>query len=114
MNPILQDKFFCSRTLANPHTELTRMLIQMKLAGCFDCINGIVLGSFKGCGNPELVYRIFDDIFPKNCFPVIAGFDVGHDEPNLTVPFGIKASLDTVGGMLVFNESPFDYERTRP
>jgi len=81
--------------------------MQMKLAGCFERIRGIVLGSFKGCGEPDLVYQIFDDIFSKDCFPIQAGFDIGHDEPNLTIPFGVNASFDTVSGTLSFNESPF-------
>jgi muramoyltetrapeptide carboxypeptidase len=87
--------------------RIDRMLMQMKLAGCFDRICGIIIGTFKGCGEPDLIYQIFADIFFKDNFPILAGFDVGHDEPNLTIPFGINASLDTAGGMLTFNESPF-------
>ncbi|MDA3898664.1 MAG: LD-carboxypeptidase [Desulfobacteraceae bacterium] len=87
--------------------RIDRMLMQMKLAGCFDRICGIIIGTFKGCGEPDLIYQIFADIFSKDNFPILAGFDVGHDEPNLTIPFGINASLDTAGGMLTFNESPF-------
>jgi muramoyltetrapeptide carboxypeptidase len=79
----------------------------MKLAGCFEHVNGLVLGSFKGCGEPELVYQIFDDIFSKDSFPILAGFDIGHDEPNLTIPLGIHASFDTANGNLSFAELPF-------
>jgi len=87
--------------------RIDRMLMQMKLAGCFERISGIVLGTFKGCGEPDLVYRIFDEMFSKESFPILAGFDVGHDEPNMTIPFGINASIDTASGMLRLNESPF-------
>jgi muramoyltetrapeptide carboxypeptidase len=87
--------------------RIDRLLMHMKLAGCFEAIRGIVLGSFKGCGEPGLVYQIFDDIFSNDCFPILAGFDIGHDEPNLTIPFGINASLDTAVGNLSFAESPF-------
>ena len=87
--------------------RIDRMLMQMKMAGCFDRICGIILGTFKGCGEPDLIYQIFADIFSKDNFPILAGFDVGHDDPNLTIPIGINASLDTAGGMITFNESPF-------
>ncbi|MEZ4566943.1 MAG: hypothetical protein R2860_08235 [Desulfobacterales bacterium] len=30
--------------------RIDRMLVQMKMAGCFDRLAGIVLGSFKNCG----------------------------------------------------------------
>ncbi|MBC2714834.1 MAG: LD-carboxypeptidase [Desulfobacteraceae bacterium] len=56
---------------------------------------------------PNFVYQTFDDIFSRDCFPILAGFDVGHDEPNLTVPFGINTSFDTSMGKLLFNESVF-------
>lgn len=87
--------------------RIDRLLMHMKLAGCFEHIRGIVLGSFKGCGEPDLVYQVFDDIFSNDSFPILAGFDIGHDEPNLTIPFGINASFNTTDGRLKFNESPF-------
>jgi len=87
--------------------RIDRLLMHMKLAGCFKHINGIVLGSFKACGEIELVYQVFDDIFSKDCFPILAGFGIGHDEPNLTIPLGINASLDTAKGRLLFSELPF-------
>ncbi len=87
--------------------RIDRMLMHMKMAGCFEHIKGIVLGSFKGCGEPDLVYQIVDDIFSNDQIPVLAGFDIGHDEPNLTIPFGISVSLDTSGGTLIFDELPF-------
>ena len=87
--------------------RIDRLLMHMKLAGCFEQIRGIVLGSFKGCGEPDLVYQIFDDIFSNDSFPILAGFDIGHDEPNLTIPFGINASFDTAVGNLCFDESVF-------
>lgn len=87
--------------------RIDRMLTQMKMAGCFEQINGIVLGSFTGCGEPADIYQIFYDNFAKESIPVLAGFIFGHDEPNLSVPFGIRATLDTDTGLLSFAESLF-------
>lgn len=87
--------------------RIDRMLTQMKMAGCFEQINGIVLGAFTGCGDPADVYQIFYDNFAKDSIPVLAGFSIGHDEPNLSVPFGIRATLDTDSGLLSFSESLF-------
>jgi len=87
--------------------RIDRLLMHMKLAGCFEDINGLVLGSFKACGEIELVHKIFDDIFSRDCFPILADFDIGHDEPNLSIPFGINASMDTAKGTLSFAELPF-------
>jgi muramoyltetrapeptide carboxypeptidase len=87
--------------------RIDRMLVQMKMAGCFDRLAGIVLGSFKNCGDPDDLYEIFNDIFETAEIPILAGFDVGHDEPNLCVPLGIRATLDTGTARLAFMESLF-------
>jgi len=85
--------------------RIDRMLTQMKLAGCFEQIKGIALGTFTGCGAPDLVYRIFKDIFSSDHLPIVAGFDIGHGEPNLPIPFGIRAALDSKSGAISF-EAP--------
>nr|MDA3835181.1 LD-carboxypeptidase [Spirochaetales bacterium] len=87
--------------------RIDRMLTHMKMAGCFEQINGIVLGAFTGCGDPADIYQIFYDNFAKDSIPVLAGFSFGHDEPNLSVPFGIQATLDTDSGLLSFAEPLF-------
>jgi muramoyltetrapeptide carboxypeptidase len=80
------------------------MLVQMKLAGCFDDITGLVLGSFEGCGSLDGVFEVFEDHFKDISAPILAGFDVGHGAQNLTMPFGIDATLDTDRQILSFVE----------
>jgi muramoyltetrapeptide carboxypeptidase len=84
--------------------RIDRMLFQMKLAGCFDGIAGLVLGSFKGCGSLDGVFQVFEDHFRDISAPIIAGFDVGHGARNMTMPFGIDAILDTDKQLLSFTE----------
>lgn len=84
--------------------RIDRMLTHMGMAGCFEGIAGLALGSFKDCGDPDQIYRIFDDVFGDDAIPILAGFDMGHDEPNLTIPFGIRATLDADNGRLSYNE----------
>jgi muramoyltetrapeptide carboxypeptidase len=84
--------------------RIDRMLCQMKLAGCFDAIAGLVLGSFEGCGSLDGVFQIFEDHFRDISVPILAGFDVGHGEQNLTVPLGIDANLDTDKQLLSFTQ----------
>jgi len=74
--------------------RIDRMLTQMKLAGCFENIAGLVLGHFEGCGKSEDVVRIINDIFQENNIPILWGLEAGHGLPNLTIPLGIDAVLD--------------------
>lgn len=84
--------------------RIDRMLSQMKLAGCFEDIAGIILGSFDDCGNLDDIYRIFKDCFQDIQIPILAGFDVGHGKQNLTIPIGMTATLDTDQQLLSFTQ----------
>ncbi|MGD8723876.1 MAG: LD-carboxypeptidase, partial [Desulfobacterales bacterium] len=82
--------------------RIDRMLSQMKLAGSFKGIAGIILGHFKDCGNLDDIFRIFQDHFQDMQIPILAGFDIGHGKQNLTIPVGITATLNTDRQLLSF------------
>ena len=84
--------------------RIDRMVSQMKLAGCFEGITGLVLGSFEDCGALDGIYQIFQEHFQDMPIPILAGFDVGHGRQNMTIPFGINAFLDTDRQTLAFDE----------
>jgi muramoyltetrapeptide carboxypeptidase len=84
--------------------RIDRMLTQMKLAGCFNEIAGLILGTFKECGQLNEIVGIFNTIFEDADIPILAGFDVGHGEHNLTIPMGLAATLDTHKKRLLFHE----------
>ena len=81
-----------------------RMLSQMKLAGCFNGLAGLILGNFEDCGNPDDIIRIADDIFKDDDIPMLAGLEVGHGKRNLTIPTGLNATVNTEQKLLIFNE----------
>jgi len=84
--------------------RIDRMLSQMKLAGCFDGLAGLMLGSFDDCGDISEVHRITEEIFKDADIPILAGFDIGHGQTNLTVPLGLEATLDTDQKRLMYHE----------
>jgi muramoyltetrapeptide carboxypeptidase len=86
--------------------RIDRMLTQMKLAGCFNEIAGLILGGFKECGYLDEVLEIFSNIFEDADIPILTGFEVGHGEHNLTIPMGLGATLDTKSKKLLFHEPP--------
>jgi len=75
--------------------RIDRMLTHMKLAGCFAGISGILLGNFRRCGKREEIEAICADVFNACTIPILAGFTIGHQRGNLTIPLGISATLDT-------------------
>jgi muramoyltetrapeptide carboxypeptidase len=84
--------------------RLDRMLFQMRLAGCFDRIRGIILGIFSACGDMTAVSNVIRRMFQDMAVPILAGFDIGHGPTNLTLPLGLSAKLDTNQKSLVFEE----------
>ncbi|MFH1672163.1 MAG: hypothetical protein ABIF87_01855 [Pseudomonadota bacterium] len=61
-------------------------------------VAGVVVGSFKDCGDIGTIYDIVQDNLAGRDIPVLAGFEIGHDAENLTVPIGLQATLDTESG----------------
>jgi len=82
--------------------RIDRMLTQMMLAGCFTQLAGLALGTFTDCGSTAAIHRMVGERLGGLNIPIIAGFDVGHEAVNLTLPVGLPATLDTDLGTLTF------------
>lgn len=101
---LLEDK-------GEPCYRIDRMLTHMKLAGCFDDLAGLVLGSFKNCGPISEIIEIVDNLFKEDNIPILAGFEVGHGKNNITIPIGLNATVDTDRQLLSFHESATSNEQ---
>lgn len=86
--------------------RIDRILTQMKLAGCFQGVAGLVLGSFKKCGSFNKIGKIFEETFAELDIPVVGGFAMGHGRHNITIPLGLGATLDGSRGRLTFDRAP--------
>ena len=102
--PRFENRILILEDRGEAHYRIDRMLFQMKLAGCFKGIAGLVLGSFEDCGSPDGVFKIFEEHFKDIPAPILAGFDVGHGPQNMTVPFGLDATLDADRHILAFDQ----------
>lgn len=89
---------------------IDRMLTQLAIAGKFDDAVGIVLGTWEGCQSkvrPDsfTVEDLFDMIIAPFQKPTIYNVQIGHGEHNITLPLGVRASLDATEGVLMIEES---------
>jgi muramoyltetrapeptide carboxypeptidase len=85
--------------------RIDRMLTQMRMAGSFEGLKGVVAGSFHGCGAAQDIDRVIADCLGDMAIPILSGCGVGHDAPNLTIPLGVGVRLDTQKGEVHFFES---------
>ncbi len=102
--PIYKGTILLLEDITEAPYKIDRMLFQMKMAGCFHGVKGVVLGSFQDSGSYRDICDIAGAIFNDMQVPVLAGFEIGHSETNLIVPLGLKATLDTEEGTLKYHE----------
>jgi len=93
---------FIEDLAAKPY-QVDRMLMQLKLAGKFDGVRGIVFGEMLDCVQnanqgyslEEVISRIVGGLGT----PVAYGVPSGHvTAANITLPFGVRAALTVSGG----------------
>jgi muramoyltetrapeptide carboxypeptidase len=79
--------------------RIDRMLTHMRLSGYFECVKGVLLGTFKDCGEKEMIHEILLECFGDE-IPVYANYKCGHDLPNYTFPVGSRVKLSN--GIVTF------------
>jgi muramoyltetrapeptide carboxypeptidase len=91
---------------ARPY-QIDRMLMQLKLAGKLEGVNGIVFGEMLDCVQTkeqgytlqQIILRIVGDLG----IPVAFGLRSGHvTRKNITLPIGVPAELSVSGGDVKF------------
>jgi muramoyltetrapeptide carboxypeptidase len=100
---------FLEDTGVRPYA-IDRMLQQLKLAGKFDEVRGIVFGEMIDCvQHADQGYRIQDVLAECTAdlnIPVMFGLPSGHSpRGNLTLPLGVTATLDAGRGVLSIDEA---------
>jgi muramoyltetrapeptide carboxypeptidase len=100
---------FLEDTATRPYA-IDRMLQQLKLAGKFDEVRGIVFGEMIDCvQHADQGYRIQDVLAECTAdlnIPVMFGLPSGHSpRGNLTLPLGVTATLDAGRGSLSIDEA---------
>ena len=89
--------------------RVDRMLQQLRLAGKFKNLKGIIIGDFR---NPKKsdptdmsIDEVFYDNFGKLNVPIIKGLKSGHVRPFITIPIGANVSIDTYKNEAIVQQS---------
>lgn len=84
--------------VAEPAYRLDSMLTQLLRTGWFDGVAGVVLGSWLDCGDGAVETVV--ERLGRLGVPLMSGLPFGHGVPQLTVPLGVEAEVDTSAGTL--------------
>ncbi len=89
--------------------RIDRMLVQMRQAGIFERVGGIVFGALRPIAENEhervLIAEFVGEQTAGLKCPVLCGIEAGHGTENLTLPFGLPVRIDTKTRRMTFLES---------
>jgi len=89
--PDFRGKILFLEEIGEPPYRVHRMLTQLKYAGAFNEIAGVVLGDFTHCEHPKnlgpSVHEAIADALKDCVAPVFTGLPCGHETRNIPLPF---------------------------
>ena len=87
--------------------KVDESLAQCQQMGLFDQVAGLVIGKVNELSAEE--EKLFESLILEytagSQFPILTGVDFGHTVPQLTLPIGIQASLDSQQDRFSINEA---------
>ena len=79
--------------------RIDRMLVQLRNAGLFSEVAGVVFGEMHECTDGINDLReVIGDVLAEGSFPIAFGLPAGHGEANIALPLGARAVLDSARG----------------
>lgn len=102
-----RDRILFIEEVDEGHMKIDGDLNHLKLAGKFDRVRGVVFSEMSKClnGRKGDILRFLKRQFRKADFPVFFGFPAGHGLENITIPFGIRATISSDLPRLTLEES---------
>lgn len=88
-----------------------RMMCQLRLSKILSDTRGIIMGELtevkaSDTTKPSLsAEQVMNDYFSDLAKPIVSGLVYGHVPKKLTIPIGIRSTLDATNQALSFNES---------
>lgn len=89
----LRDGILFIEDVNEPLYRIDRLLTQLRLAGKFEGLRGVLVGDFAGL-TVDALTPLLQQMFEPLQIPVLAGWRSGHCDPNLTLPLGAQVHLD--------------------
>ncbi len=110
--PKMKDVILILEDINEAPYRIDRMLNQFRLSKVFKQVKGIILGHFVDCVPPDPTVSSFTlnevvlEYFQKQLkLPVLYNVKHGHIKDNITIPFGLKCSINTTSGTIDIPEN---------
>ncbi len=93
---------------------IDRYLVQLRLSGILDGLNGLILGQFldMDSGEKSEPSLSLDQVIQEHThqlkIPILGNFPYGHQDYKYTMPIGCRVRLDADQGTLALLEAPLE------
>ncbi|MBI2668950.1 LD-carboxypeptidase [Candidatus Woesearchaeota archaeon] len=94
-------------TKGTPLSYVDSQLMDLRNAGVFDKIKGLIVGVSFGYkeNEPDQFKEFIRNHTKEYNFPVLFNVNIGHADPIITMPLGVKANLDSTSNLFSIDES---------
>ena len=99
--PDLSGSILFLEDVDEPEYRVDRMLTHLRLSGSLSGIRGVVTGQLGGGWDDGCLGEWQLDSLAGE-YPIAFGFPAGHGAPNMTLPLGLEAVLDSRAGEIRF------------
>lgn len=110
--PKMKDAILLLEDIGEAPYRVDRMLNQLRLAKLFKQIKGVILGHFVDCveNDPSKASFTLNEViiqyFPSQLkIPVLYNVKHGHIKDNITIPYGVKCTLNASLGFIEITEN---------
>ncbi len=110
--PKMKDAILLLEDIGEAPYRVDRMLNQLRLAKLFKQIKGVILGHFVDCveNDPSKASFTLNEViiqyFPSQLkLPVLYNVKHGHIKDNITIPYGVKCTLNASLGFIEITEN---------
>lgn len=110
--PKMKDAILLLEDISEAPYRVDRMLNQLRLAKLFKQIKGVILGHFVDCveNDPSKASFTLNEViiqyFPSQLkIPVLYNVKHGHIKDNITIPYGVKCTLNASLGFIEIMEN---------
>jgi len=84
------------------------MLTQLKNAGKFKKVKGIIFGGMVNCDDVEYHYtwqEVVKSVLADYSFPIMTEFPAGHGDGKISLPLGTRIEMNTERKSVIFLEA---------
>jgi muramoyltetrapeptide carboxypeptidase len=110
--PVFEGRILFLEDTGEKAYKIDRMLVQMRQAGVFERVAGIVFGALRPVAEDEQERALIAEFVGEQTAglkcPVLFGIEAGHGTANLTLPLGVPVRLDCRRRRVIFTAAAVD------